>query len=233
MHNALPLSVVESFIPEMKKRGVSEVARSPRGFIQAYRRAGGSIARIDPEWQSRRENFIKRHMAQVTMRDEPLFDDKGAPTRRHLALIAWAYSPTPSRIRRKNPGRSERAATIVDMFNNLIEEAPAGSFPHPVSLVVDEATALAGRTEARACAAADDGTVYIAPKVLSFDRDRQCGVLMHELAHVALLQAGQDDHTEREADALAESLWGTQINYDDDDIQTIGPGTHTRPERLG
>lgn len=58
-------------------------------------------------------------------------------------------------------------AALIGMFNSLIEAMPAGSLPRPVQLVVDEATALAGRTEARAQAASDDTAVYIAPKLLT------------------------------------------------------------------
>ncbi len=32
----LPLSVIKPLEKEMKERGVSEVARSPRGFLTAY-----------------------------------------------------------------------------------------------------------------------------------------------------------------------------------------------------
>jgi hypothetical protein len=37
-------------------------------------------------------------MAQVEARKEPLFDKNGWPTRRHLALIMWAYSPEPAKL---------------------------------------------------------------------------------------------------------------------------------------
>lgn len=62
----LPLEVVDRYVPAMRAQGVSAVARSKRGFLTAYRQAGGH---------------------------EPLYDTAGRPTRRHLALIAWAYSP--------------------------------------------------------------------------------------------------------------------------------------------
>lgn len=76
----------------MQAQGVSVVARSPRGFLTAYRQAGGDPERLSPYWRNRRENFLKRHLAQVRAQGEPLYRD-GKPTRRHLALIAWAYSP--------------------------------------------------------------------------------------------------------------------------------------------
>jgi hypothetical protein len=56
--------------------------------------------------------------------------------------------------------------------------------------------------------------------------------LLHELAHVHLLQLGIEDHTEREADEVAKTLWGITIRYDAEDVQTIGPGTSPRPAHL-
>lgn len=79
----LSLPDVLSFLPEMRRLKVSEVARSPRGFLTAYRRAGTS-RNLSDKWKQRREGFIARHMAQY--RKHPTY-------RRRLALIAWAYDP--------------------------------------------------------------------------------------------------------------------------------------------
>lgn len=110
-HKALSLSTVEKFVPLAARKGVSEVARSSRGFVQAYRRAGGKLSAMSPEWQAKREGFIARHMAQVSGRSEDLFDAKGLPSRRHLALIMWAYSPAPGKLKsvpQENPVISGR-----------------------------------------------------------------------------------------------------------------------------
>jgi hypothetical protein len=80
----LPLSTIEKYETGMRKLGVSEVARSPRGFLAAYKRAGGNPNNLSEEWKRKRDGFIKRHMAQYRLN----------PTRRRmLALIAWAYMP--------------------------------------------------------------------------------------------------------------------------------------------
>jgi hypothetical protein len=97
-HPYLPLHVIDQHVPEMERRGVSEVARSPRGFLTAYRKARGDADALSPEWRAKREGFIARHMAQVREHGEPLFDKRGNLTRRHLALIAWAYSPFPGSV---------------------------------------------------------------------------------------------------------------------------------------
>ncbi len=76
-------------------RGVSEVARSARGFMRAYQRAG-SWSKLDPWWKRRREGFLARHIAQA-MHGENIWERtrRGTwrPTRRSLAMIMWAYLP--------------------------------------------------------------------------------------------------------------------------------------------
>jgi len=80
----LSLDTVLRYVPQMKALGVSEVARSPRGFLTAYKAVGGRLSRLSPDWRTKRDGLIARHMAQY----------RGNPTlRRRLALIAWAYDP--------------------------------------------------------------------------------------------------------------------------------------------
>ena len=79
----------------MEQLKVSNVARSKSGFIQQYRKG------LTEEWKTKRINFIKRHLAKMKKDNEPRFityKGKKIPSRRHLALIAWAYSPIPSKI---------------------------------------------------------------------------------------------------------------------------------------
>lgn len=96
-HRFLPLATIRRYEQRARKRGVSEVARSPRGFLPAYKHAGSASALPD-HWLRTREAFIARHMAQVESRNEPLWDLDGHPSRRHLALIMWAYSPAALRL---------------------------------------------------------------------------------------------------------------------------------------
>jgi len=83
-HKYMPLSSVREYEAEMKSQGVSEVARSPRGFLTQYKRVKGDGARLNEHWRAKREAFIARHMAQY---------EKNPTRRRKLALIAWAYKP--------------------------------------------------------------------------------------------------------------------------------------------
>ena len=87
----LSLAAVEAHVPEARRLGVSKVARSSRGFVAAYRRhrspgamRGAAVPGFGGTWGRRRENFIKRHLAQY----------RGSPTpRRRLALLMWAFEP--------------------------------------------------------------------------------------------------------------------------------------------
>lgn len=93
----LSLDTVERYLPVAALLGVSHVARGSRGFVRAYRDADGDPSKLTEQWRRKRDGFVARHMAQVRSRGEPLWVD-GVPTRRHLALIMWAYSPTPRRL---------------------------------------------------------------------------------------------------------------------------------------
>ena len=83
-YQPLKLSEVRKYEPEMKRLGVSKVARSPRGFLTAYKRWWRLAWDTRDRWMRKREAFIARHLAQY----------KENPTRRRwLALVAWAYRP--------------------------------------------------------------------------------------------------------------------------------------------
>lgn len=80
----MPLSEVKRYEHETKILGVSKVARSPRGFLTAYKKAEGNLSRLSNFWKTKRHGFIRRHLTQY----------KKNPThRRKLALIMWAYMP--------------------------------------------------------------------------------------------------------------------------------------------
>lgn len=129
----LSLSTIEKALPFAEQRGVSAVARSPIGFFSAYKKARGvpfSDNSPNAFWSRKRDAFIRRHMAQVNLRREPLWEkDKAGnsrPTRRHLALIVWAYSPTPERLERWLKVRSGMAAK--GYLQNEGEEKKESSF---------------------------------------------------------------------------------------------------------
>lgn len=83
------LNYVEKHIPEMRKRKVSERARSRGQFIDQFRKAGGNPKKLPEFWQKKRNAFVAR-----TKESEKLHRTKGHNTdRQKLSLIAWAYKP--------------------------------------------------------------------------------------------------------------------------------------------
>lgn len=79
---------------EARRLRVSEKARSSKGFMREYQRAGSVPSmRNRPlpagevggkTWGQKRHNFVARHM--VPYREHPTY-------KRYLALLMWAYRP--------------------------------------------------------------------------------------------------------------------------------------------
>lgn len=115
--------LANSFVPHMRRLGVSEVARSQRGFMTAWNRYGGSVwTHTDPKygqaWCDRRDNFVARHMEQFK---------KNPTLRRFLALVAWAYSPfSVSDTRRILKSLNERDSSGLARFFSRSRSASRG-----------------------------------------------------------------------------------------------------------
>jgi hypothetical protein len=162
----VPLALVERAVPAITAAGVSPVAtgrqrsaQTRTGFLDAYRRAGGDVERMavlratpGTSWAERRAGFVARHVAQATAAGEAWWTDDGEPTRRHLALIAWAYTPTPKRFRtwvhkqtRKNP--LEPSTTVKRGWDAVT--VPPGFTPSRKAHFMAEDTRYARRVAAR------------------------------------------------------------------------------------
>lgn len=113
---ALPLDVVLSLEPLMQARKVSQTARGSGGFVRALE-AAGSVAHLPEVWRQRREGFLARHWAQAQAQGEPWWVN-GEPTRRHLALVAWAFSPTPDRLLRWLDDQDRQSNGVLDWLTN-------------------------------------------------------------------------------------------------------------------
>jgi hypothetical protein len=108
----MKLADTEAFVPLARKTKTSVVARSPRGFYAAFKRAKGAKSKMGRThkdtpgrgssymWWQRRNEFVARHMGQVRKNGERLWKPNGDPTKRHLGLIMWAYTPDPAGVRR-------------------------------------------------------------------------------------------------------------------------------------
>ncbi len=75
------------------------------------------------------------------------------------------------------------------------------------------------------CEDLDDGAfrIAVAGKLNDADDSRIEGLLRHELAHAVLLHTGDLEHTERDADDVAEALFSSPLYYDEEDVQTTDP----------
>ena len=80
----MSLSKIKEKEPEMRRLKVSQVARSPRGFLTQYKRVGGNPAKLSDGWQKKRNGFIARTLPSY--RNNPTY-------RRKLSLIAWGFNP--------------------------------------------------------------------------------------------------------------------------------------------
>lgn len=76
-------------------------------------------------------------------------------------------------------------------------------------------------------------TIVVAPKLANGAHDRIEGVLRHEFGHALLFFWGYPGHGERDADNLAENIFGDHIYYDRETVQTTRGGTRPRPAYLG
>ena len=88
----MSIEEVEALLPTIEEAGVSTIARSPRGFLTAYRRIRSPMRMaIEPvpdhetlSWAQRRDSFIARTLPAYLAN----------PThRRALSLVAWAFLP--------------------------------------------------------------------------------------------------------------------------------------------
>ena len=92
----LPVEAVETLVPTAKEIGISEIARSPKGFVPAYL-AARDPDKLTAKWHRIRENFIRRNVEAAAAKGESWWV-LNVPTKRHLALVMWAYSPDSERM---------------------------------------------------------------------------------------------------------------------------------------
>ena len=83
--------IVRKYLPMMQDQKVSIVSRR-RGFTKKYLfgfNPYNEQASKNTSWNDKRRNYLKRRLA----RPFKLYNVDGTPTRYHLSLISWAYSP--------------------------------------------------------------------------------------------------------------------------------------------
>ena len=110
-HAFLPLRFVERWVKAAKEENIAEARKGNASFLAAYRRAKGRPERLTENWHEARERFLKKEIAAIKLSGEHLFDRKGRPTRRHLSMILWAFSPRAALLQAywRNPAESSIA----------------------------------------------------------------------------------------------------------------------------
>ena len=122
---------------------------------------------------------------------------------------------------------------ITADFRRLLSELQAASPPDfDVALVFGDAGDFPAARDYAFCSWDPEtrmATITVAPKIVKAGGYRVLALLMHELAH-AFLMSADVEHDERDCDAVAEELFGFQIRYDAEDVQTISraQGIHRR-----
>ena len=99
----LQRATVAKMLPLMDVQNVSLAARgrtpsaTPQGFTEAFfNDALDNMATSRTTYRERRKGYISRAYTAKTR----LYTAAGDPTRAHLSLIAWAYSPDPQGLKK-------------------------------------------------------------------------------------------------------------------------------------
>jgi hypothetical protein len=125
----------------------------------------------------------------------------------------------------------KRVARVFDLLLDEVNE----HYPLRACVFVADATHFPEDRSFAYCETRPVRGVYrigVAPKLESQPASRIIALLMHELAHAVLLFQGIADHSERDADKVAEAIFDMQISYDEMDVQTLKKGRRPRPSHL-
>ena len=133
-----------------------------------------------------------------------------------------------------NRPRTPAPRRVASVFARLLRIARKASPGLRVVLREGDARAFPETRNYAYCSSGREGlTIVVAPRMALAALDRIEGVLMHEIAHAVFFAGGEEKHAEREADRLAERLFGCTLRYDvQDAVQTTAAGTRPRPAYL-
>lgn len=149
--------------------------------LSQYLKADGSPdeRRVAPDrvgqfilwWLRNRHAFVSRHLAQI--KNEPLYEPDGTPTRRHLGLIMWAASPDSDLAApaRHDAVSGPPASPLLRQYFQL--RSPYGAAEWMPSDWPDDYLLLARPTP---------GGQYDHYEAYGADAERLCGLLGYEMA---------------------------------------------------
>lgn len=102
----LPLDTVKLLSALKKKYNVED--KKAEEFIQAYKSVKGEYKNLRtvsagegaPTWDIVRNTHLKPIVKKIDDDNPDMWDDDGLPTKDHLELILWAYSPDAAKIKK-------------------------------------------------------------------------------------------------------------------------------------
>ncbi|KAB0799064.1 hypothetical protein PPYR_06944 [Photinus pyralis] len=127
----LPLPSIKVLSSLFKKYDVQD--KLAKEFLEAYKKVGGEYKHLrtvssgenEPTWDIVRNSQLKNILKDIEENKPDMWDD-GLPTEEHLRLIAWAYSPEASHIK-KNLSKMEeklKGDDSMDDEGSEEEESP-------------------------------------------------------------------------------------------------------------
>lgn len=100
----LPLATVQTFLPLKKKYEIED--KDADDFLKAYKSVKGEYKNLrtvksnDKSWDIIRNSSLKAVEKRNDNDDLNLWDDDDLPTKEHMEMIVWAYSPDASKIKK-------------------------------------------------------------------------------------------------------------------------------------
>jgi len=131
-------------------------------------------------------------------------------------------------------GDGGRVSRVAEQFRRLAEIATRAAPQLRIDLAVGDLSEFPAYRDFAYCTDNTDPIrIVVSPRLENQRAERIDGILRHELGHAVYMLGGDRTHSEREADKMAERLFGGIIRYDEFDVQTTGHGITPRPRRLG
>lgn len=226
------------------------------GFTSAESSGGKRALRTMPDWMKLRLLAMGAHVANhgsLPTRSAWRFDRRKLPFLRtdganffDLAERVDALSKTQeTNLGTRENASSERLEARIRRLFEAERSRFSRRFPRLASTTLDIADQPCN-SDAETCAPRDIAwcswgrrggqktgpmAIHFVRRALTLPRENLVAVLRHEFGHLADDRVDEPG-AERRADRIASEVGGELIRYDDQDLQTIGPGSPRRPGHL-
>lgn len=124
--------------------------------------------------------------------------------------------------------------TTQHVFRSLLRTVRKVAPGLRCELVAGKASEFPNERDFAMCGIVEPGRaqIIVAPKIEREPIDVIAALVRHELGHAILLHTYGDEHAERDADMIAEVVFGDPIYYDHRDVETLAGGRRPRPGYL-